>query len=217
MLHGKRIKKGILIVAVLLCGAGLFRGEGATGSEQQVQELLVQDAVNTERKMREKKLTVCISGAVVNPGIYKVSEGTRAISLIAMAGGATEDADFDKVNLAQKCKDGKHIKVPRLSKARKKEIEREKALRREQKLRLIYGKNAACFQQKNYGKSRGQKVNINRAGKTELETLPGVGPATAEKIIFYRSRHRFRAIEEIMQVPGISRRKYASMCHLLTL
>ena len=115
-------KLGLLCVSVALCSAASWW----TGNEeagQQVQKLAEQPAVE---QVQEIKITVCVSGAVAKPGIYEVMKGSRAQQVIEMAGGVTEEADMDKVNLAQLCKDGGHIKVPRLSKARLKKIQEMK-------------------------------------------------------------------------------------------
>ena len=60
-----------------------------------------------------------------------------------------------------------------------------------------------------------KKVNINTAGQAELESLPGVGTSTANKIINYRTRNKFKAIEDIMQISGIGPSKFNSMKELL--
>ena len=108
-----------------------------------------------------------------------------------MAGGVTEEADMDRVNLAQLCKDGGHIKVPRLSKARMKKRAAEK--------------------------NGGTQISLNSATETELTQLPGVGAATARKIVAFRNQHGFRSVEDIMKIPGISPAKFAKMKAYLVL
>lgn len=73
------------------------------------------------RKGKGAEVTVCVSGAVQRPGLYKVPKGTRARDVLLLAGGYTFDADPDRVNLARACKDGTHIRVPRLSQKRLRE------------------------------------------------------------------------------------------------
>lgn len=74
-----------------------------------------QQAVNTESEKEEAKITVYVSGAVANPGLHEIAPGSRAVEAIAAAGGMTEEANKDKVNLAKICKDGMQVNVPRLS------------------------------------------------------------------------------------------------------
>ena len=114
----KRIlqKLGLLCVSVALCSVASW-WNGKEDMVQQVQQLVEQPAVAEAQVI---KITVCVSGAVTKPGLYEVTKGSRAQQVIELAGGVTEEADMDRVNLAQLCKDGGHIKVPRLSKARRK-------------------------------------------------------------------------------------------------
>ena len=115
-------KIGLLCASVLLCSVASW-WSGHEETAQQVQKLAEQPVVE---QLQEIKVTVCVSGAVVKPGLYEVTKGSRAQQVIELAGGVTEEADMDRVNLAQLCKDGGHIKVPRLSKARMKKLAAEK-------------------------------------------------------------------------------------------
>ena len=180
-------KLGLLCVSVLLCSVA-SGWSGHEKTDQQVRQLVEQPAV---AEVQEIKVTVCVSGAVVKPGLYEVTKGSRAQQVIEMAGGVTEEADMDRVNLAQLCKDGGHIKVPRLSKARMKKLAAEK--------------------------NGGTQISLNSATETELTQLPGVGAATARKIVAFRNQHGFRSVEDIMKIPGISPAKFAKMKAYLVL
>lgn len=147
-------------------------------------------------------LKVYVSGAVDKPGIYEVPAGSRAEDAIAAAGGLTEAADRNKVNLAKKCKDGMQVNVP------------------EQKSKKVSAGQAgtSALPQAETGSSSGgmtQKVNLNTANKEELETLPGVGEATAEAIIEYRAKQQFSRVEDVIKVKGIGPAKLAKMQALL--
>lgn len=226
-------KLGLLCASVALCSAASW-WSGNNETEQQVQKLTEQPIVE---QTREIKITVCISGAVAKPGLYKVTKGSRAQQVIELAGGVTEEADLDRVNLAQLCKDGGHIKVPRLSKARQKQKMQEQKLT---SVGSISGEIAGPGQyivNKDSGKRHANTqntenlsgiktgandagtsfVHLNSATEAELVRLPGVGNATARHIISFRNRHGFQRIEDVMKIPGIGPAKFAKMKPYLVL
>jgi len=185
-------KLGLLCASVALCSAASW-WSGNEAAEQQVLKLAEQPIAG---KVREIKITVCVSGAVAKPGLYEVTKGSRAHQVIGLAGGMTEDADPDRVNLAQLCKDGGHIKVPRLSKARQKQKMQERE--------LISDTGTVT-------------VHLNSATEAELVRLPGVGNAMARRIISFRNRNGFQRIEDLMKIPGIGAAKFAKMKPYLVL
>lgn len=125
-------------------------------------------------------ITVYVSGAVAKPGIYQVPSGVRVAEVLALAGGAGEEADLQRVNLAQKAKDGLHIRVP------------------ERKLATAKGQSSRTTA------SGAGNVSLNRADEAELDRLPGIGPVLAAQIVRYRQEHgAFRSLEELQRVPGI--------------
>ena len=211
-------KLGLLCVSVALCSAASW-WSGNNETEQQVQKLAEQPIVE---QTREIKITVCISGAVAKPGLYEVTKGSRAKQVIELAGGVTEEADLDRVNLAQLCKDGGHIKVPRLSKARLKQkiTERQTAGEKvaaygsnENKISYPESPKAGRKEKSKTGKDGGEKVlvHLNSATEAELVRLPGVGNAMARRIVSFRNQHGFQRIEDIMKIPGIGQAKFAKM------
>jgi competence protein ComEA len=115
-------KLGLLCASVALCSAASW-WNGNEEADRQVQKIAEQPVAE---QVQEIKITVCVSGAVAKPGLYEVTKGSRAQQVIELAGGVTDEADMDRVNLAQLCKDGGHIKVPRLSKARLKQKMQER-------------------------------------------------------------------------------------------
>lgn len=149
-------------------------------------------------------ITVYVSGAVVNPGLYEVPADSRAKDAIAIAGGITSEANVEKVNLARKCKDGMQINVPALS-------------RKRAALKTAGGQSTGGGTGAETGiRAEGiLRINLNNASTAELEELPGIGPATAAKIIDYRSRQRFEKIEDIMKVKGIGKAKFDKMKEFL--
>lgn len=171
-----------------------------------------------EPAAEEAKITVYVSGAVAKPGLHEIAPGSRAVDAIEAAGGMTEEANKDRVNLAKICKDGMQVNVPRLS---------EKELRRLQSARNAavvnsgaqgYGNGFAAAAQSVHGvqsaastQADGAKVRISTATAAELEELPGVGAVTAQRIVEYRSAHGFSRVEDLMNVKGIGQAKFNKM------
>lgn len=143
-------------------------------------------------------LPVYITGEVKIPGVYRVAVGQILNDLVAMAGGFTADAAPDAVNLACELKSNQLYRIPSLN-----ELAENPDL---------YFEGSATAEQ-----FKERKVNINLADQLELETLPGVGPATALAIIKYREQHGpFEIIEDIMLIPGIKEARFRSLEDLIT-
>jgi competence protein ComEA len=134
---------------------------------------------------------VYICGAVVNSGVYEVENGSRICDVLALAGGFSEDAGTDYLNLAETVTDGEKVYVPTME-----ELEVE----------LMAEEEASSG-----------KVNINTATKEQLVTLPGIGESKADSIIAYRTEHgSFSSIEEIMEIPGIKEAVFSKIKELIT-
>ncbi|MCL2461506.1 MAG: helix-hairpin-helix domain-containing protein [Defluviitaleaceae bacterium] len=144
------------------------------------------------------KVTVYITGEVVNPGVYEVDAGSRVNDVLNLAGGGAGDADLTRINLATIVADGMQITVPKAGGDETAPAPISTAQGPEETL------------------SDGP-VNINTADEALLETLPGVGPATAKDIIDYRTSHgAFKKIEDIMNVSGIGEKKFEKLKDLIT-
>ena len=184
-------KLGLLCASVALCSAASWWSSNSNEeADRQVQKLAEQPVAE---QMQEIKITVCVSGAVAKPGLYEVTKGSRAQQVIELAGGVTEEADMDRVNLAQLCKDGGHIKVPRLSKARlKKKMENNGMVNISNQ---AGDSNIVTDSNQNHGPDRNISgeilISLNSASETELTQLPGVGAATARRIISFRKQQGF--------------------------
>lgn len=162
----------------------------------------------TTKKNKEnqenKKIIIHISGQVNNEGVYELEEGSRIIDAINKAGGVTETADTSQINLAEKIEDGAKIYVP------KKGEESVETNSQEGKTT----KNTKNIAQDKETKSK--KININTATEEELDTLPGIGQATAQKIIEYRKENgKFSKIEDIKDVSGIGDSKFEKIKGLI--
>lgn len=133
---------------------------------------------------------VYVCGEVQNPGVYQLAEGARIFEAVALAGGFTEDAAQNWLNLADTVSDGMKLEVPS-----KTQVTEEAWLRR------AAGNTGNGSVQ---AESSTARVNINTASKEELMTLKGIGASRADDIIRYREETgSFSAIEDIMKVPGI--------------
>ena len=166
-----------------------------------------------------------MSGAVNKEDVYELKEGSRISEAIEKAGGLREDACIEDINLAYKLEDGMKIYIPT-----KQEKETENAKKSVDLSDINDSSNANGKEniyissssgvkenEKDLLKNDGKKVNINTATQTELETLPGVGPSTARKIIEYRKeKGKFNKIEEIKEVSGIGSSKYEKIKNYIT-
>lgn len=126
-------------------------------------------------------IQVYISGAVLNPDVYEVAPDTITQDVIEIAGGAAADADLNLINLAQPLSDGDQIYVPVVGEA-----------------------PPPAFSDAPSGVEQGGIVNINSADQAALETLPGIGPALAERILEYRDANGpFPDVDALQNVSGI--------------
>ena len=147
------------------------------------------------------KVVVHVVGEVNEPGVVELKDGSRIIDAINAAGGKTEDADLSKINLAYIVEDGTQIYVPRVGEDRE-EVITESA-----------GEGIIVESSKiEQNETKEQKVNINTATLEKLQSLPGVGQVTAQKIIDYREQNgKFKSPEELKNVPGIGESKFNSL------
>lgn len=139
------------------------------------------------------KIFVHVSGEVISPGVFEMEQGSRIFEAVSRAGGYTEQAAADFLNMAQQLEDGMKITVPDKETARALSEQMEQAGVSGSSSGTVSGKEGASA-----------KVNINTAQKEELMTLSGVGEAKAMDIIAYREQNGpFKKIEDIMKVSGI--------------
>ncbi|WP_208028154.1 helix-hairpin-helix domain-containing protein [Rhabdothermincola sediminis] len=140
------------------------------------------------------EIVVHAAGAVARPGVYRVAHGARVGDVLEAAGGVTPDADVDRLNLAAPLADGVRVYVPRHG-------EENPAA----PLAADSGGGPAAGAAGPAGAAgTGGKLDLNTATAEQLETLPGIGPATAAAIIEHRERKgRFRSVDGLLDVRGI--------------
>jgi competence protein ComEA len=147
-------------------------------------------------------VTVDVVGAVARPGLVKMAAGTRVADAVAAAGGAGADADLDRLNLAAPLGDGERVYVPHVGEASIPSAVNGSG-----------GPDAgASSGSPPGGAAPAAPVDLNQAGEQELESLPGVGPATAQAILDYRRQHGpFKSVDDLLDVRGIGPAKLAAM------
>ena len=177
------------------------------------------DSENEENNIEtENKIFVYVTGEVNEPGIVKLNENSRIIDAINSAGGTTNNANISKINLAYVLKDGMKVNIPS-----------KEDLKNNNNFDYITmssgdGKSDNTSENESSLSSKTDKtntnkstVNINTATQTELETLPGIGPSTALKIINYRNENgKFSSIDEIKNVSGIGDSKFENIKKYIT-
>jgi len=133
-----------------------------------------------------RPIRVHVTGAVAQPGVYPVPQGAIVQDALHAAGGPTDEAALDAVNLAQPIQDGERLYFPTQSE--------------------VAGAEATAFPAITDAgdESAGDRLDLNQATAPELEMLPGIGPSLAQKIVDFRDQHgRFGTVEDLLNVPGI--------------
>ncbi|MGM9570230.1 MAG: helix-hairpin-helix domain-containing protein [Phascolarctobacterium sp.] len=225
-MDNKQKKLAFLGVLLLGCVATSWLHDGGLKQQAVSKPLLMkQTAGNNEKLRQEKTIEVYVSGAVREAGIYKLPAGARAVDALAAAGGMSEDAQKDRVNLAKKLKDGSHVYVPFVKNSSKsKQMHSGTKQGASEAKRTVTGSaGSAQFGEESFGGagstqfgeesfgSGGGRVNLNTATQAELMALPGIGEATANRIIALRRVRRLQKVEDLLQVRGIGQAKLAKL------
>lgn len=174
--------------------------------------------------IEENKILVHITGEVNNPGVVALNEGARIVDAINAGGGTTPKADISKVNLVFVLDDGMKVNIPNSDDLKNNSdfeyITMSSGDGGRDDYTSSYGSNSSgtsssSANSPSYGTGTSKKydvVNINTATQTELETLPGIGPSLALKIINYRKENgKFSSIDQIKNVSGIGDSKFAEL------
>jgi len=172
-------RRQIALAATLLLGAIFLASRLAFRSDAPAARPIPTARVTTSAATGSP-IVVDVVGAVHRPGIYRLPHGARVADALAKAGGITAKAQVELVNLAAMISDGEQIVVPRRGEG-------------------VGGGAGTALP----GSTSGP-VHLNSATLEQLDSLPGVGPVTAQKILDYREQHgAFGSVEELDAVPGI--------------
>jgi competence protein ComEA len=186
--RGQALAIAALIVAALVVAGRWFSSDAPPEPQA--------PALALERTAPEKRpaLVVHVVGAVRRPGLYRLADGSRIADALERAGGATVRAELALVNLAAPVADGTQVIVP---------------------ARQSVGRGAAPSADPPV--ALGGPVHLNTATLEQLDALPGVGPATAQRILDYRQEHgAFRSVDELDAVPGIGPARLEQLRELVT-
>lgn len=211
MIKGKIDKQSLWIIGIsilILSALGLFyldkSKEGISletalptdqNEEFQLEETDVSDEAKKSAEEKED-IYVHISGEVKNPGVVKLKNGARLYEAVEKAGGITEEGDYDSVNLASVVADQQKVKIGNINDKKGDEN--------------FLDDGNVTIQSNNM-------ININAANKSELETLPGIGAAIAQKILEYREENNgFKTIDEIKNVNRIGDKTFEMIKNLIS-
>jgi competence protein ComEA len=187
--RGRALTYVVVLLAILVVGSRVALG-GEPGAPRTARPVPVVRAAQAPART----LVVHVVGAVRRPGLYRLPEGSRIDDAIRRAGGPRPKADLALVNLASPVADGQQVVVP------------------------ARGDAAGAAAAPGGGSLPGEKVHLNSATIEELDTLPGVGPITAQKILDYRTANgAFGSVDELDAVPGIGPATLADLRPLVDL
>ena len=214
-------KKKIFVFAIiLLICPTILLVKDKLNSKDDIYVLTEESTVSDENKNNDKKekiedekenisnkeITVYVSGEVNKSGVVTLKEGDRLAVAVEKLGGTTKKADLNNINLAIRVKDEEHYIIPKIGEAKQenlKDVNNTKDIEN------------AEIKNENTEKDS-SKININTATLEELDKLPGVGEAKANKIISHREENgQFKNIEDIKNVNGIGDKKFENMKELI--
>ena len=189
-LPGGATVAALIAVIVLIAAVGVWRHaatrehsqalaqSSSEGEESEAASVAASPSAPASAGDRADDVVVYVSGAVASPGVLTLPASSRVIDAITAAGGATPEADLESINLARILVDGEQIRV------------------------AVVGETPPAASEA--GTPAGTCVRLTTATEAELQTLPGIGPALAQRIISYRATHpRLSSVEELDDVPGI--------------
>ena len=176
--RGRALLYAAVVLALLALGGRflLASGRGAAPAPAGSLALAAEPAA-------PRRVLVDVVGEVRRPGVYELEEGSRVLDAVRKAGGAKPKAALELVNLAAPVADGGQIVVP---------------------AKLSQGGTPAAVGAAAGSQASPAPVHLNSATLEQLDSLPGVGPVTAQKILDYRQEHgAFQSVDELDAIPGI--------------
>ena len=201
----QRVAIALLALAALVGGGfvwaraiprltGTTTGQEAVAPSDQTLPRAAPDTSSTTAPSDE--VAVHVAGRVRRPGLVRLPAGSRVQDAIRAAGGVTSGADLNAINLARKLTDGEQIRVPAPDDPAP--------------------SPDPAVTPGSSGATPSAPLDLNTATLEQLDTLPGVGEVTANRIITYRSAHPFTTVDELLEVPGIGQRRFDQLKDLVT-
>ena len=180
----------IIIICFLFISCNNSDELNEYSSELGIMDNIESSDINKSVDNDDQSIIVHIAGEVLRSGVYEMSIGDRIIDVVNNAGGFTVDADKDAVNLAEKIRDGMKIYIPKIGEKINTEINTD---------------------------SSSDIIDINNASKDQLMKLPSVGDKTSDSIIKYREENPFKDFKDLLNVPGIGKKRLESFKGLISI
>ena len=213
----EKIKKISIIVIIMIIIIGYFIYQRKNEFTMNEEEVSKENSIKETKEETNKKIIVHISGAVKKEGIVELDENSRISDAIEKAGGIKENAEIKEINLAYKLEDGMKIYIPTKEEIQNKETQGVNQYIYEGIKEDSFQGNSSQGNTEKKETIRNKKVNINKASQEELDSLPGIGPSTASKILEYRKQNgNFKNIEDIKEVSGIGESKFEKIREMIT-
>ena len=191
-------KPALIGIAALVIMVAVLAGRNIIGTATATEFEVVTATAGQAHAQEDQPATetgtiyVHVSGCVESPGLYEIEQGARLAAAIEAAGGFTDDAACDSVNLARRLEDGEMVVVS------------------------PEGGGSSGETNSQSGQPAGGLVNINTASAEELEKLPGIGPSIAQKIVSDRmSNGSFGQTSDLKRVSGIGDKKFEAIASLI--
>jgi competence protein ComEA len=184
-------KRALIILATFCLGVGgfFFLNSRPAATLQSAPEIL-QEITPSYAESTTSTVIVNVAGKVVNPGVYELPTGSRVVDALTMAGNQIRGVDISDINLARLLVDGEQI--------------------------LVGTPPAAVAKKAAARVTSNNPLDLNRATASQLDTLPGIGPVTAQRILDYRTKvGRINAVDELRKISGLGGAKFEEIKDLL--
>ncbi|PGS48978.1 helix-hairpin-helix domain-containing protein [Bacillus sp. AFS041924] len=193
LIHNKLVWFCLIIVGILVVNFYQTKQKNEVAFAKQSSEEIVEkkdeDIKESSTPVKSKVFMVDVKGAIQKPGVIQCKEGERVFDAIRLAGGFSDKADVNKVNLAEKIVDEMVIYVPFFG---------------EEMDQISFNKEDESIEN--------EKIDINHASQSELEKIPGVGPTKAKNILDYiENNGPFTSVEQLDDVNGIGKKSLEQM------